>query len=187
MAAPLARTRDEALLYMELRPCDNCGATYANWNNALTSDDGEPARRYYAECPECGVQREFVFRLPDRPLIPPPGSVAMFGGGEPSELLDAGEWLWLADLCAKAAVPNGTDPAGHPQFDAESQDSLAIAAAAMDEVLKFIPADAGEVPRSGFWSERGREMRDKEPGRFRRGRLVVVRDTYREALPSNAG
>ena len=61
-----------------------------------------------------------MFRLPDRPLIPPPGSVAMFGGGEPSELLDAGEWLWLADLCAKAAVPNGTDPAGLSLEDARS-------------------------------------------------------------------
>ena len=44
MALPLARTRDEALLYMDLHPCENCGATRADWKNGLTSDEGVPAR-----------------------------------------------------------------------------------------------------------------------------------------------
>jgi hypothetical protein len=174
---PLARTYDEAMLFMELRPCA-CGAAAADWQNALTHDDGWPARRYYATCPSCGAERQFVFRLPERPLLPPPDIKVLFGGPERSELLDAGEWLWLADLSARAAVPVARDESGRPRFDADGADSLEVAIAAMDEVLKFIPEDADVVPPEGFWSDAGRQVRDREPGRFQRDRLDVVRGSY---------
>jgi hypothetical protein len=38
-----------------------------------------------------------------------------------------------------------------------------------------------EVPDTGFWSESGHAVRHQEP-RFRRRRLAIVRDTYRDAL-----
>lgn len=181
MPLPLARTRDEAMLFIEMRPCD-CGEADANWSNALTHDDGWPARRYYATCPSCGRSREFVFRLPERPLLPPADTAVVFGGPERSELLDAGEWLWLADHCARASVPVGRDDAGNTQFDEEGRESLEVAVAAMDEVMKFIPADADQAPPDAFWSDAGRQVRDREPGRFRRDRLNIVRDTYRDFL-----
>jgi hypothetical protein len=178
---PMARSYDEAMVYMELRPCA-CGANTADWSNALTHDDGWPARRYYATCPSCGTQRQFVFRLPERPLLPPPDTKVLFGGPEHSELLDAGEWLWLADMCARSAVPVRRDESGRPRYDAEAQESLEVAVAAMDEVLKFIPVDVDVAPSSAFWSQAGRQVRDREPGRFRRDRLEVVRGSYWDAL-----
>jgi len=53
----------------------------------------------------------------------------------------------------------------------------------MEEVLKFIPEGAEEVPPSGFWSERGRKLRADSPRRFRRDELTTVRDGYREQWP----
>jgi hypothetical protein len=60
--------------------------------------------------------------------------------------------------------------------------ALSIAVAAMNEILKFIPAGAETVPDEAFWSERGRRVRDQEPGRFDRERLLVVRDSYWSSL-----
>jgi hypothetical protein len=93
-------------------------------------------------------------------------------------LLDAGEWLLVSDLCAQA----GSIPAGSDAERSGARESMAIAAAAVTEVLKFVPAGAEEVSDSGFWSDRGRTVREREPGRFRRRRLNIVRDTYRDAL-----
>ncbi|MFB9322596.1 hypothetical protein [Cryptosporangium minutisporangium] len=181
MALPVARTRDEAHLYMDMRPCPKCGKSDVHWDSALTSDEGAPARRYSGSCPGCQTPREFIFRLPERPLLPGPGDVVLFGGDEPSELLDAGEWLYVADVCAQAAAGGpGREPG--PVLSAEARESLIVAVAAMDEVLKFIPPEKDEVPRAGFWSDRGRTLRQTEPGRFRRRRLLTIRNTYRDAL-----
>lgn len=185
MALPVARTRDEAHLYMDLHPCEVCGAVDVDWAAALVDDGGRPARRYSGSCKGCGSARAFVFGLPPRPLLPDADDVVFFGGPEPSRLLDAGEWLAVADLCAKASAPAPDAPIGPdgvPVADRAGREALAIAAAAMDEVLKFIPSGGTEVPDEAFWSEAGRDVRQADPGRFERGRLGIVRDTYREFL-----
>jgi hypothetical protein len=174
---PVARTRDEAHLYMDLHPCDRCGAVDIIWHSALADRDGVPARRYSGRCEGCGAAREFVFALPERPELPDPRDVVFFGADR-SQLLDAGEWLLVSDLCAQA----GSAPAGSDRERAEVRESMAVAAAAVAEVLKFVPPGADEVPDSAFWSDRGRTVREQEPGRFRRRRLSIVGDTYRDAL-----
>lgn len=168
MALPAARTRDEAHLYMDMHPCDRCGGVDVEWESSLTEDGGVPVRRYRGACGECEASREFVFALPERPVAPDANALVFFGGAEPSLLFDPGEWLLVADLCAQAA---GAD-----------QESIAVAAAAVDEILKFVPGGANVVPESAFWSTRGRTVYRQEPGRFERRRLLVVRDAYREAL-----
>jgi hypothetical protein len=60
---------------------------------------------------------------------------------------------------------------------------LIRAVAALDEVLKFIPPGEDVVPAAACTSEWGRDLRRREPGRFRRGRLTAVRDTYAGMLP----
>jgi hypothetical protein len=57
---------------------------------------------------------------------------------------------------------------------------LAIARAAVEEVVKFIQPGQDAVPDDAFWTEDGRRVRDTEPGRFRLERLLVVRDAYRD-------
>lgn len=162
---------------MDLHPCERCGDVNTTWESMLANDDGEPARRYRGTCGDCGAPREFVFALPDRPIAPGGDDTVFFGGPDPSELLDPGEWLLVADLCAQAAAV----PAGSPA-DAGARESMAVAVAAMEEILKFVPAAADAVPASAFWSAPGRTVYQQEPERFHRRRLLIVLDTYRDAL-----
>ncbi|MEU4571940.1 hypothetical protein ACBI99_12185 [Nonomuraea sp. ATR24] len=175
MAFAVARTRDEAHLYLDLHPCETCGSAETTWDSGLTTVDGTLVSRYAGDCGECGTSREFLFGLPERPI--PPDGYPTFGAAEPSELLDAGEWLWVADLTA-----------GHVPADdrAEAHRALSIAAAAVGEAIKFVPPGQDEVPDDAFWSERGLEMRAAEPGRFHLDRLLIVRDTYRDLAAQHA-
>jgi hypothetical protein len=185
MPLPAARTRDEAHLYLDMRPCERCGSVDAEWESALVDDDGTPVRRYRGGCGGCGELREYLFALPERPLIPGPDDIVFFGGPEPSALLDPGEWLLVADLCARAAaVPAcaSAQDTGSANELAEARYNLAVAVAAIVEILKFVPEGAGVVPEPAFFSPRGSAMYRQEPGRFDRRRLLIVRDTYRDML-----
>ncbi|MFC5834256.1 hypothetical protein [Nonomuraea insulae] len=174
MTFAVARTRDEAHLYLDLHPCP-CGSVDTTWRSGLVSADGGPANRYSGTCGGCGAEREYVFGLPERPVMP--SGYPTFGGEEPSQLLDAGEWLWVADLTA------GNVPVDD---EAEARRTLAVATAAVEEVVKFIPPGADAVPDDGFWSRRGQEVRTAEPGRFELDRLLIVRDTYRDLVVRHA-
>jgi hypothetical protein len=55
-----------------------------------------------------------------------------------------------------------------------------VAVAAVGEVIKFIEPGQDRVSESAFWTDRGRQMHEAEPGRFRLDRLLVVRDTFRD-------
>ncbi len=124
---PVARTRDEAHLYMDLNTCDGCGGVDVTWPNALADEGGVPARRYSGRCSGCGQAREFLFALPERPALPGPDEAVFFGGAESSQLLDAGEWLLISDLCAQAG--SGADTTAER---AEAREPLAIAAIVHD-------------------------------------------------------
>lgn len=169
---PLARTNAEAHLYMDLRPCDACGHRGFAGHSAMVFVDGELCSNYNGSCPRCGLDRAFTFRLPEEIRLPLERDV-VFGDDEPSELLDAGEWLTVADLAA-----------GRP--DADDED-LALAASAIDEVLKFIPEGAEAVPPESLRTEDGREVYEREPGRFRRNRLEAVATTYRRLVAELRG
>jgi hypothetical protein len=163
---------------MDMHPCDTCGDVNVRWDSALTDLDGQLVRRYYGTCPGCDAERDFHFALPDEPVLPGPDDVVCFGGPQPSQLLDAGEWLLIADVCGQA----GSAPAPGDAGRTEARESLAIAVAAVEEVLKFIPTGADAVPEAGFWSARGGRVRAAGRGRFDRSRLMIVRDAYRDAL-----
>ncbi|GAA3567602.1 hypothetical protein GCM10022419_055510 [Nonomuraea rosea] len=174
MAFAVARTRDEAHLYLDLHPCA-CGEAATTWRSGLVSVEGLLVNRYSGACEKCGTPREYLFGLPERPVMP--AGYPTFGGAEPSELLDAGEWLWVADLTA------GNVPVDD---QAEAVRTLRVAAAAVEEVVKFVPPGADAVPGDGFWSERGQRMRAAEPGRFDLDRLLIVRDTYQDLAVRHA-
>ncbi|QSB15326.1 hypothetical protein JQS43_02885 [Natronosporangium hydrolyticum] len=178
MTLRLARTNAEAHLYMELTPCQVCGATEFAPDHAVIAVDGDLASQYAGSCPQCDTPREFVFRIPAEVIIPDPEEPT-FGDDRPSELLDAGQWLALADLFASGAPAEPT-----PQLSADqrrqARHDLRLAAAAIAEVCKFIPADEESVPAERFWSEPGRLAFEQEPGRFQRRRLAVVQQTYQQ-------
>ena len=185
MPLQIARTNAEAHLYMELNPCDRCGESEFRPQNAVIVAEGDLASRYSGRCPRCGVAREFVFRIPDDVILPDIEE-PVFGADDPSTLIDAGEWLHIADVIARG-VP--AEPADGMTADERrlARIDLRTAAAAVGEAAKFIPPGADAVPADAIWSDRGQAVYDTEPGRFRRVRLDVVRGTYRRLADGFAG
>lgn len=189
MALRLARTAEEAHLYMDLHPC-GCGEVqFPRGSSVIETADGDLASHYTGTCPQDGVRREFTFRLPQQITMPPRDGSVRFGGPEPSELIDPGEWLSIADAYARtvpadpsAGARSSADTSAGSSagagFSAGARSTLNRAVAAIDEVLKFIPAGEDRVPERAFVTDRGRAVHAKEPGRFRRPRLEAVRNTY---------
>jgi hypothetical protein len=175
----LARTNAEAHLYMGLHPCPVCGRAINRYRSSVVTVDGVLASRYRGTCDHCGTERVFEFRIPDE-VLPPPADRVRFGAADPSELLDPGEWLAHADDQAGRVPADPSGLAGERRRAARH--ALATALAAVEEVLKFVPPGADEVPAERFTSPVGRAVRDAEPGRFRRDRLEVVRDAYETGL-----
>lgn len=157
-----ARSNDEAHLFMDHQPCA-CGAIDFDRRSTVVDRDGILCSRYAGACARCGAARDFTFELPE--AIFPVGARLAYGGDDPSRLFDPGEWLAIAD--------------DHARRQPATPHDLAIARAAIEEVLKFVPAGDELIPDLAFRSARGRAVRDAEPGRFRRVRLEAVRDAYR--------
>lgn len=179
MALLLARTSAEAHVYMELQPCPGCGEREFAPPSVVIEVDGDLASRYAGPCPRCGTEREFVFRLLHEVIVPDEEDDPTFGDESPSELLDPGQWLWLADLFSSGVPAQPTeDMAAEERW--QIRHDLLTAAAAVDEVLKFVPAGEDTVPRSALRSQTGNDVYEAEQGRFRRGRLEVVRRAYRD-------
>jgi hypothetical protein len=120
-----------------------------------------------------------VFRRPVEPVVPGADEVR-YGDARPSELLDAGEWLWVADSYARS-VP--AEPHRLPEPERRrARTRLASAATAIDEALRLIPPGLDRVPSGAVRSPVGASVYLREPGRFRAARLTAVRDAYRSAL-----
>jgi len=177
---PLSRTNSEAHLYMDLRPC-TCGEVrFERASSVIVLADGDLASRYSGTCERCGSAREFVFRLPPEILPPTAGGPVRYGGPEPSQLIDAGEWLWVADSYARAVPASLVGLTEVEQRRARAR--LATALAALEEVLKFAPSESAEVPPAAVWTPLGRSVYEREPGRFRVTRLAAVRAVYADSL-----
>jgi hypothetical protein len=168
----LARTSAEAHLYMDFTACETCGHLGFSGTHATLLVNGKVHSSYHGPCPRCGTERRFEFRVPDELRLPQQHEIE-FGGGVPSELLDPGEWLLIADLASRRA----------PAPDAQD---MQLAAAAIDEVVKFIPDGADAVPPEAFRTDTGRGLHAKDPGRFRRRRLEAVANAYRESAEAGS-
>ncbi|HWS39107.1 MAG TPA: hypothetical protein VN408_40990 [Actinoplanes sp.] len=173
----LARTPAEAHLFMDLHPCSGCGGEEFERNYTVAVVKGELCSRYSGVCPECGSPREFLFRLPDVTPIPNPAEPS-FGGELPSELLDAGEWMWVAD-CLVAGMPAEPDGMNAEERRQACRDLL-TAAAAVAEVRKFVAFGADAVSPEVLWTPSGRAVYTTDPARFGWQRLEIVEDTYRD-------
>jgi hypothetical protein len=165
------RTSDEAELYMRLHPCA-CGEPDFRADLTLLRIDGVGAIRYEGDCVACGLHRDFCFRYPDGGLLAQEG--CRYGPpGAPSRLLDAGEWLLVADLLTDAgqALLTADDPSNNEIRT--GRDLLAGAVEAAAECLKFVPPGADSVPDSAVWSEPGLSFHSSNPERFDRSQLVA--------------
>ena len=151
---------------MVLHPCERCGEADFPWSrHEIGPGEGGLVSVYEGDCPSCGQGRRFAFAVDEEP-VPPPA----YGGPEPSQIIDPGEFYAMAERAAAyaRAVPDGHEAA---------VDALA----AIEEVLKFLPPGADAVPEDAFASAGGMAVYSAGPERFRRERLESLRDEYRRA------
>jgi hypothetical protein len=148
MSLPYARSIAEEHLYLQLHPC-GCGA---GESVPVTHGTGQAEQGVFSQhverCTGCGTEREFVFRLPGLA----PRYDDRYGGADPSQIIDAGQWQWLAWLHIVRAT----------NVDDGSADKRAFFLAAVDylkELRKFIPPGEDAVPDSAFFTEHGRRIR----------------------------
>ena len=158
MPLPGARSLPEIFLHIELNGCA-CGAPDRDDHDyALLELPGLLAMRREVTCSGCGRLRVFVFGIPDEDAYL--RSLEGFGGPEPSELIDAGEWMFCG--CVTAAGGDGD-----------------IAADMIDEVAKFIGPGADRPGDDAFDSIDGQRVRDAMPAAFRRSALADRARRYR--------
>ncbi|MGW4380730.1 hypothetical protein [Kitasatospora sp. NPDC004531] len=157
------RSPKESHLYMTLRPCD-CGAATPACEQSVRRQPGALVAVHEGRCPSCGRPRRFEFRLPE--TAAPDGK---FGGADASTLLDAGEFLAVSehyrDLARTRARQNT------PEALAAVVPLLDEAIAAFEEIDKFIPRGADDVPADTVTSEIGRKVYAANAGRFNRRHL----------------
>jgi hypothetical protein len=172
--SPMARSPWECHLYIEQRSCVCGRAGFDVTEHVELLRDRVPIWQYEAECGECGHTELFEFRAPDDPTPAYPA----FGGDAPSQLLDAGQFLEVATAAADR-VP--ADPGEVPPDDFDdAYETIFIAVAAMQEVLKFVPAGRTEVPREALWAPASLAAYDERPDRYARRRLMADLGAYRQ-------
>jgi hypothetical protein len=165
--APRARSELEAGYYTALHPCP-CGAGGAgDWCTCAVDVDGGLGLERTSTCRSCGRHRRFAFRGPVLPIT----NRMSFGPGT-SDLIDAAEWLAVAEM----AFSSGDDPAVDPALGRVA--SRGLAAAAVREALAFIPPGHDSVPDDAFWSEHARVMRVADPDRYTRASLHALLRGY---------
>jgi len=172
MPLPYARSFAEQYLYMELHPCQ-CGESLITAkSHALLQAEQGLADQHTGICTGCGRNRRFVFRVPG--LAPQHSD--RYGGPEPSQIVDAGEWR-LISLAYMGELDNVRD---RPD---QLREVLQVALAAYQEMLKFIPPGQQEMPESAFFTERGRQIKVGEPPMsFTRSFLEAMIDAARGEL-----
>jgi hypothetical protein len=169
----------ECHLYMDLRPCPDCGEPEFDWSqHGAGMRDGQRTSSYEGECPGCRTARRFEFIVLNPDLAPP-----ALGGVEPSQIIDPGEFLAAGDLAARFVTVRA---GATPDEVAEAYDAAVDAVAAVEEVLKFIPAGATTVPEAAFTTPAGRAVRAADPGRFDRDRLEPVLAERRRVLAARS-
>lgn len=172
-----ARSNAEAHLYMDLHPC-SCGESRFDRGSTLVEHNGDLISIYEGACAGCHAVRRFEIKMPDD--MPAHGGRITYGADEPSTIIDPGQFLAVSDDHAKRAPASLDGLDDHQQRAAER--CMQIAAAALEEVIKFIPPGADRVPEAAFESAQGRQVYEREPGRPSRLRLQAVLDVYYDTL-----
>jgi hypothetical protein len=160
----VARSLDEARLYLDLHPhaCGYAGRFDPQFR--LDRRDGRLVAVYQGACPGCSEQRRLEFAVPET-------TVEGYGADEPSRILDAGEFLWASDRAAEqAGALAESDRKG-------ARAALDVAIDALREVLKFGPVTAAEQ----LGSELGRQVFEANPDRFGTDRLRQRLDLLTDA------
>lgn len=173
----VARSIDEALLYLDLNFC-SCGTAPAGLRSWRESRDGLLVSIHDGTCSSCGSSGRFEFELDASETVVPPA----IGDDRASQIIDPGEFLWLSDSAASKVPANASTLSDEEVRVAELLMEQAIAT--LEEVLKFIPAGKSEVPEEAVTSRRGISLRRTSPRRFHRDDIGERLESYRQGLLS---
>jgi hypothetical protein len=180
MRLPFARTYNEAILFIRLRPC-GCGEMEADWQDVALTLSGQPARYFTGACPNCGRSREFTIAMPADANRR--DDVVYGDGPEPSQIIDPGEWLGVSDLYGQRAEEVLTDEQFGGREDVNVvYFALSARVSALDEILKFMPENADVLPEWLCRSITGRALFEANPNRFSRDALLAERAALRANL-----
>ncbi|AEV82489.1 DNA-directed RNA polymerase subunit beta' [Actinoplanes sp. SE50] len=171
MTVLVAQTYAEAYLYLDLTPCE-CGETAFTPSVVAEAD----CVRWFGVCPRCGRERSFRFRFGDRP-----DSTGFSHREAPSELIDAGQWLWVAERYLSGVPQSIPGIRALPRDQQKTvQALLDVADAALDEAAKFWTTmeDDEDLPESALWTGWSRQARAAAPERFRRRWLSDQRSRW---------
>ena len=174
-----ARTAEEADLYVDLE-AEAQGEVPVSRKRRKTERRRETFFLYEVRC-KSGKLLEFEFREDGLPT-PRPGlrRKVAYGGPQQSLLIDAGEWMKVADRHADRA-PGSL--AGLPErARREAKADMEIAVAAIEEVMKFLPDGADRVSSASLFSARGKAYFNKDVRRFRRDALSAQLEDFRGRL-----
>ncbi|MFE3459969.1 hypothetical protein ACFXKD_20685 [Nocardiopsis aegyptia] len=131
---------------------------------------------YEGQCGRCSGSGRYEFELETEERARYPA----IGRSTPSRIIDPGEFLWLSDRAA-SEVP--VDVTGLSKKEIRVARSLMQRAiVTLEEVLKFIPEGADEVPDGAFFSDLGRSVRQESPERFRREEITTRLAYYRGGM-----
>lgn len=169
------RSPAEAYLYFDLNPCE-CGEARFTPAHHLEDRDGTLVAVYEGTCPDCGRTRRYEFVLAPEEPPPPPA----FGGDQPSQLIDPGEFF-QASYEAASRLPVNPNDLPRERWPQARQDTL-LAIAALREVAKFIPPGAQEVPAAAFTSGLGQAIFVSYRDEFRRDAIASRLRLYEEIL-----
>jgi hypothetical protein len=174
MTLPFARSFNEAILFIRLRPC-RCGEMEAEWRDVHVLVGDQQARSFTGTCYGCARPRAFTVAMP--PDAKQSLDVVYGEGDAPSQVLDPGEWLGVSDLYGQRVE----ELLGDEEFGTADDDvnnvyyALSARVSAFDEILKFLPPAAPAVPEWQFRSIAGRSVYEALPERFERGALLQER------------
>lgn len=174
-----ARTAEEADLYVDLE-AEAEGEVPESRKRKKTERRRQTFWSYQVRC-KSGKLLEFEFELDGLPE-PKPGlrRNVDYGGAEPSRIIDAGEWLKVADRWAGEA-PRSL--AGLPERQRrEAAGTLEKAIAAVGEILKFIPHGSDRVSSTSLLNNRGKTYFNKDVRRFTRTALEQLKGELESRL-----
>ncbi|MCB9594853.1 MAG: hypothetical protein H6719_19180 [Sandaracinaceae bacterium] len=176
-ASPALRARsiEECRVYLQLRGFGDRG------REESMRPDGEDVVveiRY----PKMGTANaaSFTFRITkgDVAATSGDGPLSFGAGGAPSTLIDPGQFFELAETFSKQGPANVVGLSKERALAGTRV--IELAAACMDEVIKFIPAGQDPVPPTAFFTDEGRRSYEKQVSRFSRARLGAIGGAYRK-------
>ncbi|MGW2016429.1 hypothetical protein [Streptomyces sp. NPDC001927] len=153
---------------MDLHRCAECGSGDFDRQHRLEQHGDDIVAVYEGACRQCGATRRFAFRMAEEIPPPPPA----FGGDQPSQIIDPGEFAEVAFRISESA---GIQLLNTPDSEHyKLRDAVAYTVAAFEEMLKFLPPGEDSIPASAFTSEVGKARYERDPGNFDRDILEMT-------------